>query len=533
MQVNVCASVAEALATMQTPLDALVCDASLPANGLDELLKGLRASTQGGHVPVLCLVPDEPSGGRLAALQAGVDVCLSQPFRVDELVAQIEALLALVARTLPPPALPASMPAPRSLSAGLRPPLPPSGLRPPAPPSGLRPPAPPSGLRPSAPSPHVSSSARRGSGRDAPATPNVPPSSPRRAAGPHPPPAQRVGPSAPPPSAQRRESLPPPSALEGDLAHVSLSTVLSVLEMERRSGVISVDDGGAQAATIDLNFGNAVGGSLAGVRVAPLAVLRQVLAWPRGRFRFQPGLVAETRTGNRSLGALLIEAMRLADEAAVMNDPSGLDEDVHEVVEVRSASSSRLHRAALLEDTATGSRPLPRAPKSSPPPASSPKSSLPPSFLGRRRGRGTPANASRCGPGTHPWLPLRARSPTVPMNESRGCAGPKSLRRSGASCPADARRPAAACPSVAWRLPPPWRPPPLRRHERGPPLPLRPGYAPRGPLRPGDAPAPPPWQRSPGARSRRRRRPRALRRRGAQPRRAWCQRRRPRGHARP
>ncbi|HEU4539256.1 MAG TPA: DUF4388 domain-containing protein [Polyangiaceae bacterium] len=313
LQVSVGASVDDALAARQAPIVALVCDAALPDDGLDRLVRGVRAGAPGGHVPVLCLVPDEPSGGRLAALRAGVDVCLAQPFRVDELVAQIEALLAFVARTRPQ-AAPAS-------SASPNPPASASS-------EASRPPA----------------SASAGAS-----------SSPASAAA-----------ETPRPPATLRP--PPPSALEGELAHVSLSTILSVLEMERRSGVLSVDDGERQTATLELSFGHAAGGSLGGVRFAPLAVLRQVLAWPAGRFRFEPGEVAEAPTGHRSLGALLLEAMRLADEAAVLHDPSGLDEEGPAPVEAQGPVG-RARSAPGFDDAETSSWPLVRASTSSLPPS--------------------------------------------------------------------------------------------------------------------------------------------------------------------
>ncbi len=350
LHVRVFSSPADALAAMRWPIDALVCDAAVPG-GPSELVRALRAHAEGGHVPVLCLVPDEPSGGRLLALQAGVDLCLAQPFRVDELVAQVEALLALVAR-LHAPSLSRPPPAPRP-----GPPARPASLAPRAGPTHAPPPRPSWGP---------------------PAAQRVGPSA-------TPPAAQRVGPSFAPPFAagslppappRRDESLPPPAALEGDLAHVSLATVLSILEMERRSGVISVDDGARQAATLDLCFGSAVGGSLGGARVAPLAVLRQALAWPQGRFRFQPGPVADLRgAGARSLGALLIEAMRLADESAAENDPlAGFGEEA-EAAGLSSVPPPRT--PSRLEETLGAAHTPARTSRGSCPPASS-NSSFPP-----------------------------------------------------------------------------------------------------------------------------------------------------------
>jgi CheY-like chemotaxis protein len=362
LQVRVFASTADALAGLQPPVDALVCDSALPG-GPAELVRGLRANGQGASIPVLCLVPEEPSGGRLAALQAGVDVCLAQPFRVDELVAQIGALLALTHRLRASsngphvaPAAGARM-APRALRAGYAPP----------------------------------SMARSGSGW-------VPPG------------ARRGGSSAPPPAAHRAgvaeakghraSSAPPPkvppAALEGELAHVSLATVLSLLEMERRSGAIRVDDGGGQTATLDLCFGSAVSGSLGGARVAPLAVLRQVLAWSRGHFRFEPGAVAQMPQGARSLGALLIEAMRLADESVAASDAAAARQEASAAAQKEASAIAKEAPAATRQEapaatrkaaptaprkeaTAARSAPAMRPPLSSRPPlGSAPDSSFPP-----------------------------------------------------------------------------------------------------------------------------------------------------------
>jgi CheY-like chemotaxis protein len=124
-------------------------------------------------------------------------------------------------------------------------------------------------------------------------------------------------------------SLPPPgaagggSAIEGDLGQMSIATVLTVLEMERRTGLFEVVSKKRRAG-LDIVAGQVVEGTVGGTRVAALTALRTMLAWNVGRFSFTPRTdrdppPAQHGGGTLSLGAFLLEAMRLQDESARMD----------------------------------------------------------------------------------------------------------------------------------------------------------------------------------------------------------------------
>ena len=115
-------------------------------------------------------------------------------------------------------------------------------------------------------------------------------------------------------------SLPPPSvasAIEGDLGQMSIATVLTVLEMERRTGVFEVVSK-KRRAHLQMVRGGVIDGTVGGTKVSALTALRTMLMWTVGRFSFKPRLpeAGEGAQSNKSLGAFLIEALRLQDEAA-------------------------------------------------------------------------------------------------------------------------------------------------------------------------------------------------------------------------
>jgi DNA-binding response OmpR family regulator len=105
-----------------------------------------------------------------------------------------------------------------------------------------------------------------------------------------------------------------PVAIRGDIQQFALSTVLMMLEMERRSGKLKVATH-QERASFELSHGVFVHAELGGRRAPTLDVLRTVLAWSEGRFWFRPKK-GDAPTGARgeSIGALVLEAMRLEDE---------------------------------------------------------------------------------------------------------------------------------------------------------------------------------------------------------------------------
>ncbi len=106
------------------------------------------------------------------------------------------------------------------------------------------------------------------------------------------------------------------AALRGDVSQVSIATVLSLLELERRSGQLRVRLDDSHAAMFDIGEGFVLGAELDGKPNSAIETLGQVLRWKSGRFSFTPGTpqVKGVKV-QESIGSLLLEAMRLEDEA--------------------------------------------------------------------------------------------------------------------------------------------------------------------------------------------------------------------------
>jgi two-component system, OmpR family, response regulator len=118
---------------------------------------------------------------------------------------------------------------------------------------------------------------------------------------------------------QRRDtflSMPPEeaSAIEGDLSQMSIATVLTVLEMERRTGTFEVVSK-KRRASLDIASGCIEGGTIGGTGVDALSALRTMVGWNVGRFSFTPEPSRTPPSGLKSIGAILIEAVRLDDES--------------------------------------------------------------------------------------------------------------------------------------------------------------------------------------------------------------------------
>jgi DNA-binding response OmpR family regulator len=105
------------------------------------------------------------------------------------------------------------------------------------------------------------------------------------------------------------------AAFEGDVGQMAIGTVLTLLELERRTGVVEVVSR-KRRARLEIQGGAAAHGLVGGTRVSALTALRTMLGWTVGRFAFTPSPSREQPPGARPLGALLLEATRLQDEAA-------------------------------------------------------------------------------------------------------------------------------------------------------------------------------------------------------------------------
>lgn len=117
----------------------------------------------------------------------------------------------------------------------------------------------------------------------------------------------------------RGDEAPPSSrsltaAIRGDLAAFPLASMLMMFELERRSGFLEVVAQSGQRASLALNEGLFSSTEVGGVQRPALEVLREVLSWRAGRFAFQPRDSGALPPPRASVGALVLEAMRLEDE---------------------------------------------------------------------------------------------------------------------------------------------------------------------------------------------------------------------------
>lgn len=107
------------------------------------------------------------------------------------------------------------------------------------------------------------------------------------------------------------------SAFKGDIAQMALSSVLSLLELERRTGRLKVARDDGRRGEIELAEGKFAGVVVEGVKGVPTELLRELLRWKKGKFAFKPDPKKQTAPGftRRSLTELLLEASRLEDES--------------------------------------------------------------------------------------------------------------------------------------------------------------------------------------------------------------------------
>lgn len=104
------------------------------------------------------------------------------------------------------------------------------------------------------------------------------------------------------------------AGIHGTLGEMSLGTVLAMFEIERRTGVFTLQTD-ASVATIEIAEGAVVRSSLDDAPIEPVTLLRQALGWSRGAFWFNQRSVALPEVSPRPLGSLLLEATHRNDEA--------------------------------------------------------------------------------------------------------------------------------------------------------------------------------------------------------------------------
>jgi uncharacterized protein (TIGR02266 family) len=103
-------------------------------------------------------------------------------------------------------------------------------------------------------------------------------------------------------------------ALRGDLEQVSVPTVLSLLEMDRKTGVFLVV--GATVARLFIRDGRPIAIELEGATrsVTQVEMIVKMLSWTSGQFEFTPQEVHSADEIQMSMQGLLMEAARISDE---------------------------------------------------------------------------------------------------------------------------------------------------------------------------------------------------------------------------
>lgn len=104
------------------------------------------------------------------------------------------------------------------------------------------------------------------------------------------------------------------AAFTGDVAQISVATVLTLLELERRSGRLKVR-GEGRVAVLELTDGKFASGALDDRQQNPTELLREVLRWKKGSFTFRGSADVAESGEQQKIGGLLLEAMRLEDES--------------------------------------------------------------------------------------------------------------------------------------------------------------------------------------------------------------------------
>jgi hypothetical protein len=106
------------------------------------------------------------------------------------------------------------------------------------------------------------------------------------------------------------------AAFSGDVAQMSVATVLTLLELERRSGELKVRGEGHHVALLELHDSTFASGTMDAKALSSTELLREVLRWKKGSFSFRGKQGLSSDSGEQQkIGGLLLEAMRLEDES--------------------------------------------------------------------------------------------------------------------------------------------------------------------------------------------------------------------------
>jgi CheY-like chemotaxis protein len=248
----------------RTRPDLVIVDVQLPTTDGWKLVGTLRSRSELGGVPTLFLTDFSSEETRGASFRTALDETIAKPFRLEDLLAKVTTLLVRVG--VPPVVASART---------LRPtPIPPPTMGRPTPSDGM-----PTYTRTS-----MGASLR----------------------------------ASPPPL-----PLETRTALAGVLGQFGLSSVLVLLDLERKSGVTTVTGraGRGRVFVRDGRVIRAVIEAAHGGRSGAIAVY-ELLTWSEGRFEFHPGEVEGDDEIGSSTSFLLMEGARLEDERRAVANKS-------------------------------------------------------------------------------------------------------------------------------------------------------------------------------------------------------------------
>ena len=103
--------------------------------------------------------------------------------------------------------------------------------------------------------------------------------------------------------------------VSGAVPDLCLATLLSLFELERRVGVLTVH-AGERSLQLELRDGVVVQCHLDGVPAPALQGVREAFRWRTGQFTFRRTEVAADTETPQPVSALMLEALRQNDEAA-------------------------------------------------------------------------------------------------------------------------------------------------------------------------------------------------------------------------
>ncbi|MGC4063240.1 MAG: DUF4388 domain-containing protein [Polyangiaceae bacterium] len=117
-------------------------------------------------------------------------------------------------------------------------------------------------------------------------------------------------------SVEPLDASPTGPCIHGNLSEMSLGTVLAMLELERRTGLLQVSADDGRSITATLRNGAIVGARRRDVEADPVEAVRDALRFKNGRFWFRQSKVEVASGPPRSVGSVLLEASSRNDEAA-------------------------------------------------------------------------------------------------------------------------------------------------------------------------------------------------------------------------